>query len=503
MNLLNHFPSNSSQWFIVLYFFGSLILLLGLAELLSRIFKLQKEFSRKFVHIVVGLLVVLFSINIENPQPIIFLSTIFTFVNFLVQKFNLLPAMESDRKTYGTIFYPFSIAMSAIFLWDDYKFVFIVVVLILALADASAAIVGQAVKNPIKYKAWQDEKSIQGNAAMFICSYLIIVSSYFALPDLINFELNFPIWIIALIVAFVVMISESISSLGSDNISVTVFAGLLLYIFIDGPLQIQTQFIGATIFAIVFSIAAYKTGLLTLDGSIAASLVALLIYGFGSWKFTFPILLFFISSNILGKAGNNLKHRFKSVYEKSSKRDAHQVFANGGIAVVWATIYFFYTSDLVYYLFVAAIAAANADTWATELGIFSKSKPRLITSFKKVEKGRSGGISMIGSISAFCGSLLISFSGFIFITKGPIEFNILIFLTIAGFLSSFVDSYLGASFQAQYQDEITGQFTEKAFNKMKTENKLISGNKWLNNDMVNFLSILTAPMFYYFLSLSY
>ena len=231
--------------------------------------------------------------------------------------------------------------------------------------------------------------------------------------------------------------------------------------------------------------------------------MAILIFGFGSWKFTVPLLIFFTSANAVGKTGKNLKKQFELMFEKSSMRDARQVFANGSIAVTWVVIYYFYEVDLVYFLYLSSIAAANSDTWATELGVFSKSKPRLITSFKEVEKGTSGGISLIGSMAAFCGSLLISLTVFIFVKNEVLNFNILLSITVAGFLASFVDSFLGASFQGQYRDPQTKQITEKAFFDLNKKNKLISGYRWLNNDRVNFLSILTAPLFYYLLSLTF
>ncbi|NJS15001.1 MAG: DUF92 domain-containing protein, partial [Sphingopyxis sp.] len=65
--------------------------------------------------------------------------------------------------------------------------------------------------------------------------------------------------------------------------------------------------------------------------------------------------------------------------------------AGGGVCVVPL---FFPESSIGWIGFAASLAAVNADTWATELGVLNPSSPRLITNLhKRVEKGTSGGIS--------------------------------------------------------------------------------------------------------------
>jgi uncharacterized protein (TIGR00297 family) len=493
LNIDYFFPQTGHEWRITLYFFLALLAVLGSTETVSRIFKLPKEFSRKSIHVAVGLLVVFFSFYLVKPQPLIFLCLIFSIVNFFVKRYNLVPSMQSKRQTYGTIFYPLAILVAIFLFWDQYRYIFINVVLIMALADAFAAVTGQAVKKPITYKVWQDKKSLQGSIVFFLISYLIIIFSYHFPGLLTNAHSNISIYFIALVVSLVVTLAESISSKGSDNFSITLVAGFFLFIFLYGDINYQQQFFEAVIFSFLIALVSIRLHFLKIDGAVSTALLAVFIYGIGGWQWTIPVLTFFITSSVLSKLGRRKKHHFRLFFEKSSKRDAKQVFANGGVALVITVLYFFLQMDLLFDLYIISLAAANADTWATELGVFNKSKPRMITTFLKVEKGSSGAISTIGTFAAFLGSLVVVLSGMIFIDFTSL--TLILLLSFYGFAATFIDSLLGATFQAQYQgpNEI---ITEKAFDEDGHPNMLIGGFRWLNNDMVNFISIFFAPLVY-------
>jgi uncharacterized membrane protein len=128
--------------------------------------------------------------------------------------------------------------------------------------------------------------------------------------------------------------------------------------------------------------------------------------------------------------------------------------------------------DLLVVGIIANYAAVAADTFSSELGILSKSKPRLITSlsFREVPPGTNGGVTMAGSFAGLLGSLvlvttsmaLVPFcdpslsNGWSFKERQRFTFAI----TIWGALGSLLDSFLGGWLQQSVVDTRTGRIVE-------------------------------------------
>ena len=113
--------------------------------------------------------------------------------------------------------------------------------------------------------------------------------------------------------------------------------------------------------------------------------------------------------------------------------------------MIIAIVNFLLPFELVYITFLGAIAAATADTWATEIGFFSKKDPRHILNFKTVEKGTSGGVTLLGFVGSALGAGTIALIGMNWLNDFPIHW-----IVLAGFVGSFVDSILGGRIKAKY-----------------------------------------------------
>jgi uncharacterized membrane protein len=65
-------------------------------------------------------------------------------------------------------------------------------------------------------------------------------------------------------------------------------------------------------------------------------------------------------------------------------------------------------------------------------------------------------------------------------------------ITLWGFFASILDGLLGATIQAQYLCPACNKITERKNHCGDNETSLHSGIRWINNDLVNFLSSLFA-----------
>lgn len=254
----------------------------------------------------------------------------------------------------------------------------------------------------------------------------------------------------------------------------------------------------------LIGIFARRRGSLSHSGVWGAILTGTLIFGFGGWGAGLLLIAFFVSSSLLShfKERDMRKQRAAETFDKGGQRDIGQALANGGAATLLAVLgglaILSGIEALAGVLFIgmaAALAAANADTWATELGVLSKSPPRLITHLgKTVAPGTSGGITGAGTAAALAGATFISVLNVIFVALGLNVYASqaivlsLIAVVAGGVAGSLFDSFLGATVQAMYYSEKRQKETEKPVERDGTPNRPIRGWHWLSNDWVNFIA---------------
>ncbi len=193
---------------------------------------------------------------------------------------------------------------------------------------------------------------------------------------------------------------------------------------------------------------------LDIKGTILAIIMALIMLVFGILTSNFALGLFYICVMAYFLILSAIVTETKRVYKKSIKlyqksRGIYNVLANGLMPFIIVVLIFVFPSIKMILLvaFIASVAAVTADKFSSEIGVIN-GRPFSIITFKRIEKGVSGGISLLGTIAGFVGSLLISFSVFLLpLLNFNLSANILIFLffivLISGFAGTIIDSFLG------------------------------------------------------------
>ncbi|MBN1465599.1 DUF92 domain-containing protein [candidate division KSB1 bacterium] len=488
-----------SDWFFLVLFTVLLFLIVLIAELLRRTRGWPPETTRKIVHVVVGVMVATTPFVLHSMWPMVILGVLFAVIDFFAVRRGILNGMHGTRRhTYGTVFYPISFVILTVTLWDNHKLILVTAMLIMAISDAVAAIVGERAKKPIVLQLGPETKSVQGSAAMLLTTFLLVIISCQAAVSLGYYDLSLAriVWIAA-IVGIMAMASEVISMQGSDNLTVPLASAFaMFYLLTESPHDGLIFTLGMCL-ALVIALVSYRLHFLDGGGAVALLLLGTLVFGVGRWTFSVPILAFFILSSLLSKMGKRRKTKLQSVFEKSGRRDAAQVLANGGVAGLLLILWYFLQRDYFYVLYVASLAAVTADTWATEIGVMARRQPRSVLTFKPVPMGTSGGISLLGMVGSALGASIIVLFGFIFSPHtsprlfGYREAGLVL---LAGVLAGLVDSYLGATVQAQFQCPLCGKMTEKRHHCDGRQTTFIRGYLWINNDVVNGLCAASAVL---------
>ncbi|NCC47081.1 MAG: DUF92 domain-containing protein [Bacteroidia bacterium] len=237
------------------------------------------------------------------------------------------------------------------------------------------------------------------------------------------------------------------------------------------------------------SISSYVTHQLTANGSVATFFV-----GFGTtWVLGFgalaTLLLFFISAGVLSKiAKRATQFDVMQIHKKGDRRDAMQVYANGLMALVAALLYALNPSIAFLVMFGSAVGEAASDTFASEVGILSKTKPVSIITGRPMTPGLSGAISPLGLASGFLGAILVALCVWGCFLPMQIKSTAYAFvIAISSFFGCLFDSVLGATVQAHYYDEKSDRITEHAVVEGR-KLPLQRGLRWVDNDVVNLVS---------------
>jgi uncharacterized protein (TIGR00297 family) len=261
------------------------------------------------------------------------------------------------------------------------------------------------------------------------------------------------------------------------------------------------------LFSTAVGLLAYQRRSLNRSGVGGAIVSGTTIVGMGGWSWGLSLIYFFVSSSLLSHFREREKAQTAAdKFSKGSERDFGQAMANGGVATLLALGYGLAAyripargtptglARILQAGFTGALATANADTWATEIGVLSTQQPRLITTGKCVAPGTSGGITFLGTSSAALGACSLGFVFWVLQRCQRSLASLPLIALLSGLAGSFFDSVVGATLQAMYYCPTCKKETERRVHSCGTKTRPLRGLPWLNNDVVNFAATLFGAL---------
>ena len=220
-NLPSLFPSIAA----VAVYLGVIIFI---SELLSRVWAVDGEITRKVVHIGTGN-VILLAWWLQIPAWVgIGASILASIVALISYRLPILPGVNSiGRKSLGTFFYAVSMGILVWYFWGINQPQYATIgILTMSYGDGMAALIGQHFGQH-QYQVGGMTKSWEGSLAMFLVSYAICnIILMFSLGH--TWQNSF----ISTVLAISATGLESFSWWGIDNLTVPVGSALISYLLV-------------------------------------------------------------------------------------------------------------------------------------------------------------------------------------------------------------------------------------------------------------------------------
>ena len=240
----------------------------------------------------------------------------------------------------------------------------------------------------------------------------------------------------------------------------------------------------AAIILAIIAVLSLKLKFLDPKGIIASIIIGYIIIVLGGLSYFTVLLAFFIISSIITRL------RVRAIGElhidKDWIRSWRNVLANGLAPALVILIPRLLSCDerIMAAGYLGAVGTAFADTLATEVGLFYRGKPRLITSFERVEKGTPGAVSPYGYLGCIIALLILGALSWILGAASP---KLALMLIPAGVIGTTIDSLLGAGVQGKYICRECGRIVENPHH-CRQQAQYLSGIRCINTHIVNLIS---------------
>jgi dolichol kinase len=197
---------------IVAFVYVSVILALG--EGLRRGLHLSVDFTRKFVHIGVGMVTFLLVALFDDWHFAIIPPLVFIVVNYVSYRRQIFAGMETGAKgELGTVYFPISFSILIPLLWSQ-PALLVVSLMPLTCGDAFAAIIGSRFGRH-KFTVIDETRSVEGSITMFAFSFAATLVALLIFGSLPTTAIS-----LAFVIALIAALVEAVSPFGIDNLTV-------------------------------------------------------------------------------------------------------------------------------------------------------------------------------------------------------------------------------------------------------------------------------------------
>jgi len=248
-------------------------------------------------------------------------------------------------------------------------------------------------------------------------------------------------------------LAESLDTKVDDNILVPVVGGAVLWVatLVDPGLLVRAGVAGAwpavwltgVVITVPIAFIAYVARAVDRSGATVGVLLATVLYAYAGW----PGLVMLGGLMVVGTGVTQLAYTRKEVLGvaegRGGRRGIGSVVANAGAGVTFAILAVVTPySEAFTIAMVAAFATALFDTTATELGQAFARRQVLITTWRAVPEGTTGGVSVLGTLSGVGGATVLAALGW---AMGLISGAAVLAVVLGAFFGSTLESFLGAT----------------------------------------------------------
>lgn len=206
--------------------FAYIFAIIGLAEGLRRRRGYGSDFTRKVIHIGVGMMSWFLPFLFTSPWPFVLACIVFMIINLIDWRYGLIGSMQSKhRSNLGTVYFPLAAAVVVLIFWGQPPLL-VAALMPLTWGDGLAPVIGAAYGRHF-YRVHTSTRTLEGSAGFFVAGFIFTWLALWVMPgppEISPVAALLP----ALVIMVVTTLIEAVSIWGLDNLAVTAAAVLIL-----------------------------------------------------------------------------------------------------------------------------------------------------------------------------------------------------------------------------------------------------------------------------------